>query len=81
MSEIAERIKDIIVHHLEVDIEELNDGTRFVEDLGADLIDLVEIRLAMEEEFEVEIPEDAADSILTVGAAVKFMTDRKCESV
>jgi acyl carrier protein len=59
-----------------VDIKEVNDETRFVEDLGADSIDLVELRLALEEEFDVEIPEDAAESILTVGAAAKFVNSR-----
>jgi acyl carrier protein len=76
MSDIAERIRNIVIHHLQVDAKDIDEETRFVEDLGADSIDLVELRLALEEEFDVEIPEEAADSILTIGAAVKFLSAR-----
>ena len=73
MSDIAERVKKIVVDHLGVDAEEVVEGASFIDDLGADSLDTVELVMAFEEEFGVEIPDDAADSILTVGDAVKFI--------
>jgi acyl carrier protein len=73
MSDIAERVKKIVVDHLGVDADKVVEGASFIDDLGADSLDTVELVMAFEEEFGVEIPDDAADSILTVGDAVKFI--------
>ena len=73
MSDVAERVKKIVVEHLGVEADKVVDGANFIEDLGADSLDTVELVMAFEEEFGVEIPDDAADSILTVGDAVKFI--------
>ena len=73
MSDTAERVKKIVIDHLDVDAEKVTEGASFIDDLGADSLDTVELVMAFEEEFGVEIPDDAADSILTVGDAVKFI--------
>ena len=73
MSDVAERVKKIVIEHLGVEPEKVVEGANFIEDLGADSLDTVELVMAFEEEFGVEIPDDAADSILTVGDAVKFI--------
>jgi acyl carrier protein len=73
MSDVAERVKKIVVEHLNVDAEKVNDNASFIEDLGADSLDTVELVMAFEEEFGIEIPDDAAESIVTVGDAVKFI--------
>lgn len=73
MSDIAERVKKIVVEHLNVDADKVTDNAGFIEDLGADSLDTVELVMAFEEEFGIEIPDDAAESIVTVGDAVKFI--------
>ena len=73
MSDIAERVKKIVIDHLGVDADKVVEAASFIDDLGADSLDTVELVMAFEEEFGVEIPDDAADSILTVGDAVKFI--------
>jgi acyl carrier protein len=73
MSDTAERVKKIVVEHLNVDAEKVTDNASFIEDLGADSLDTVELVMAFEEEFGIEIPDDAAESIVTVGDAVKFI--------
>lgn len=73
MSEILVRVQKIVVDHLGVETEKVVEGASFIDDLGADSLDTVELVMAFEEEFGVEIPDDAADSILTVGDAVKFI--------
>jgi acyl carrier protein len=62
-----------VVEHLNVDPEKVTDGASFIEDLGADSLDTVELVMAFEEEFSIEIPDDAAESIVTVGDAIKFI--------
>ena len=74
MSDIAERVKKIVVDHLGVEVDKVTEAASFIDDLGADSLDTVELVMAFEEEFGVEIPDDAADSILTVGDAVKFIS-------
>ena len=74
MSDIAERVKKIVVEHLGVDEAKVSDGASFIDDLGADSLDTVELVMAFEEEFNVEIPDDAAEKIQTVGDAVNFIT-------
>ena len=73
MSDIAERVKKIVVEHLGVDPEKVVESANFIDDLGADSLDTVELVMAFEEEFNVEIPDDAAETIQTVGDAVKFL--------
>jgi acyl carrier protein len=73
MSDTAERVKKIVVEHLNVDAEKVTDNASFIEDLGADSLDTVELVMAFEEEFGIEIPDDAAESIVTVGDAVKYI--------
>ena len=73
MSDTAERVKKIVVEHLNVDAEKVTDNASFIEDLGADSLYTVELVMAFEEEFGIEIPDDAAESIVTVGDAVKYI--------
>lgn len=73
MSDIAERVKKIVVEHLNVDADKVTENASFIEDLGADSLDTVELVMAFEEEFGIEIPDDAAESIVTVGDAVKYI--------
>ncbi|HEY1613391.1 MAG TPA: acyl carrier protein [Rhizomicrobium sp.] len=73
MSDIGERVKKIVVEHLNVDADKVTDNASFIEDLGADSLDTVELVMAFEEEFGIEIPDDAAESIVTVGDAVKYI--------
>ena len=73
MSDTAERVKKIVVDHLSVDEAKVTDTASFIDDLGADSLDTVELVMAFEEEFGVEIPDDAAETILTVGDAVKYI--------
>jgi len=73
MSDIAVRVKKIVVEHLGVDAEKVTENASFIDDLGADSLDTVELVMAFEEEFGVEIPDDAAETILTVGDAINFL--------
>ncbi|HEX3652825.1 MAG TPA: acyl carrier protein [Rhizomicrobium sp.] len=73
MSDTAERVKKIVVEHLNVDPDKVVENASFIEDLGADSLDTVELVMAFEEEFGIEIPDDAAESIVTVGDAVKYI--------
>lgn len=74
MSDIAERVKKIVVEHLGVEESKVSESASFIDDLGADSLDTVELVMAFEEEFNVEIPDDAAEKIQTVGDAVNFIT-------
>ena len=73
MSDIAERVKKIVVEHLGVEPDKVTEKANFIDDLGADSLDTVELVMAFEEEFGIEIPDDAAESIVTVGDAVKYI--------
>ena len=73
MSETADRVKKIVVEHLGVDADKVVESANFIDDLGADSLDTVELVMAFEEEFGVEIPDDQAATITTVGDAVKFL--------
>jgi len=73
MSTIEERVKKIVVEQLGVKEDEVTANASFVDDLGADSLDTVELVMAFEEEFGCEIPDDAAETILTVGDATKFL--------
>jgi acyl carrier protein len=76
MSDIADRVKKIVIEHLNVEAEKVLANASFIDDLGADSLDTVELVMAFEEEFNVEIPDDAAESIVTVGDAVKFIESK-----
>ncbi|MCZ2328557.1 acyl carrier protein [Bartonella sp. F02] len=73
MSDTEERVKKIIVEHLGVDADKVVGNASFIDDLGADSLDTVELVMAFEEEFGVEIPDDVAETIVTVNDAVKFI--------
>tara|TARA_B100000287_G_C20445418_1_gene707342 strand:+ start:500 stop:763 length:264 start_codon:yes stop_codon:yes gene_type:complete len=75
MSDIEERVKKIVVEHLSIEEEKISESASFIDDLGADSLDTVELVMAFEEEFGVEIPDDAAESIQTFGDAVKYISD------
>ena len=73
MSDVAERVKKIVVEHLGVDEAKVAHSANFIEDLGADSLDTVELVMAFEEEFGCEIPDDAAEKIVTVKDAIEYI--------
>ena len=73
MSDVADRVKKIVVEHLGVEESKVTDNASFIDDLGADSLYTVELVMAFEEEFSVEIPDDAAEKILTVKDAIAFI--------
>src|SRR5262249_17533473 len=73
MSDVADRVKKIVVEHLGVDEAKVTENASFIDDLGADSLDTVELVMAFEEEFGCEIPDDAAEKIVTVKAAISFI--------
>ncbi len=79
MSDIAERVKKIVIEHLGVDEAKVTDDAKFVDDLGADSLDTVELVMAFEEEFGVEIPDDAAEKIQTVKDAIAYIREHAAE--
>ena len=77
MSEIEEQVKKIVVEHLGIDETKVTPEARFIDDLGADSLDTVELVMAFEEKFAIEIPDDAAETILTVKNAIEFIESKK----
>ncbi len=75
MSDVAERVKKIVVEHLGVEEDKVKEEASFIDDLGADSLDTVELVMAFEEEFNIEIPDDAAEKIQTVADAVNFIKE------
>ena len=75
MSDVADRVKKIVVEHLGVEEDKVVENASFIDDLGADSLDTVELVMAFEEEFNLEIPDDAAEKIGTVGDAVKHISE------
>ena len=73
MSDVADRVKKIVVEHLGVEEDKVVENASFIDDLGADSLDTVELVMAFEEEFGSEISDSQAEKILTVGDAVKFI--------
>jgi acyl carrier protein len=73
MTDISVRVKKIVVEHLGVDESKVVDSASFIDDLGSDSLDLVEVVMKFEEEFGIEIPEDAAAKITTVQSAVDYI--------
>ncbi|MEI9926748.1 MAG: acyl carrier protein [Sphingomonas sp.] len=76
-TETEQRVKKIVVDHLGVEESEVKLEASFIDDLGADSLDIVELVMAFEEEFGVEIPDDAAEKITTVGDAVTYIDEHK----
>ena len=76
MSDVVERVRKIVVEHLSVDADKVTTKASFIDDLGADSLDTVELVMAFEEEFGVEIPDDAAEKIQTVGDAIGFIKEQ-----
>ena len=76
MSDVLKRVKKIVVEHLDVEAEKVTENASFIDDLGADSLDNVELVMAFEEEFDIEIPDDSAEHIQTVGDAVKFISEK-----
>ena len=72
---IADRIKDIIVEQLGVNADQIKPEAKFIEDLGADSLDIVELVMALEEEFGTEIPDEEAEKLQTVGDVARFVDD------
>ena len=77
MSDVAERVKKIVVEHLGVEAAQVKEDAKFIDDLGADSLDTVELVMAFEEAFSVEIPEDAAEKISTVKDAIEYIEKQK----
>lgn len=75
--EILDKIKDVVADKLDADPSEVASDSRFIEDLGADSLDVVELIMGLEDEFGVEISDEEAEGIRTVGDAVKFITDKQ----
>ena len=74
MSDVAEKVKKIIAEHLGIDdMEKITDDAKFIDDLGADSLDTVELVMAFEEAFDVEIPDEKAETIPTVGDAISHL--------
>ena len=73
MSDVADRVKKIVVEHLGVDESKVAEGTSFIDDLGADSLDTVELVMAFEEEFGCEIPDEYAEKIQTIKDAITFI--------
>ena len=73
MSDVAERVKNIVAKQLGVEKEKVTDNASFIDDLGADSLDTVELVMAFEDEFNCEIPDEAAEKILTIKQAVEFI--------
>ena len=73
MSDVADRVKKIVIEHLGAEADKVVLEASFIDDLGADSLDTVELVMAFEEEFHIDIPDDAAETIQTVGDAVKFI--------
>ena len=76
MSDVAERVKKIVVEHLNVDAEKVSDGASFIEDLGADSLDIVELVMEFEKEFNIDIPDEDAEKLRTVGDALGYLNSK-----
>jgi acyl carrier protein len=74
---MLEKIKAVVAEQLDCDVAEIKEDSKFIEDLGADSLDVVELVMALEEEFDIEIPDEDAEGILTVADALKYIEDNK----
>ena len=77
MSEIQEQVKKIVVDHLGIEEAKVTEESSFIDDLGADSLDTVELVMAFEEKFGIEIPDDAAETIQTVQNAIDYIQNKK----
>ena len=77
MSEIEDKVKKIVVDHLGIEESKIKLDSKFIDDLGADSLDTVELVMAFEEQFNIEIPDDAAETILTIQDAISFIESKK----
>ena len=77
MSDVADRVKKIVIEHLGIDEDKVIEAANFIEDLGADSLDTVELVMAFEEEFGCEIPDDAAENISTIKNAIDFIESQQ----
>ena len=77
MDNIEQRVKKIVAEQLGVNEAEIKNESSFVDDLGADSLDTVELVMALEEEFEIEIPDEDAEKITTVSQAISYISDRR----
>ena len=75
MSEVAEKVKSIVAEQLGVKAEEVKDSAKFIDDLGADSLDTVELVMALEEEFDIEMDVEKAQEVQTIEGAVEFIAD------
>ena len=73
---VTEKVKEIIAEQLGVKKEEVTDNAKFIDDLGADSLDTVELVMALEEEFGIEIPDEDAEKMVTVGEAIKYIEQK-----
>lgn len=80
MSEVAEKVKSIVAEQLGVKIDEVKDASKFIDDLGADSLDTVELVMALEEEFGTEIPDEDAEKLTTVSDAINYIQERSSKS-
>jgi acyl carrier protein len=74
---MLEKVKEVVIEQLDCNADEVKEDSRFIEDLGADSLDVVELVMALEEEFDIEIPDEDAEKILTVADAIKYIEDHK----
>ena len=74
---MLKKIKKVVAEQLDCDIANIKEDSKFIEDLGADSLDVVELVMALEEEFDIEIPDEAAEKILTVADALQYIEDNK----
>ena len=72
---VEQKVKDIIVEQLGVEVAQVTEGAKFVDDLGADSLDTVELVMALEEEFSIEIPDEDAEKIMSVGDAITYINN------
>ena len=77
MDSTEEKVKKIVMDHLGIEENKISLDSKFIDDLGADSLDTVELVMAFEEQFDIEIPDDAAETILTVQNAVDFIDNKK----
>ena len=80
MAEVAQKVKSIIAEQLGVKIEEVTETASFVDDLGADSLDTVELVMALEEEFGIEIPDEDAEKMTNVGEAVRYVEEKAAKT-
>jgi acyl carrier protein len=80
MAALEEKVKQIIVDQLGVDANEVTPEASFIDDLGADSLDTVELVMAFEEEFDIEIPDEDAEKMTTVGMAIEYLKKKKSDA-